>query len=139
MDWDEIQANWREHQGKVKQYWGRLTYDDLNRIAGRRGLLLGTLQRHYGRSREAMEREVREFETRYFGDRPVSRQDGWDARADRPRMQSSAGELSRGTRVPGTRGARETARGSGGGGGGDGGTRSGDYTRNEWSDDEVRG
>lgn len=69
MNWDQISGSWNEFKGKAKQQWGRLTDDDLDRIAGTRDQLLGTLQRLYGKSREVIEREVKEFETKLFGDR----------------------------------------------------------------------
>jgi uncharacterized protein YjbJ (UPF0337 family) len=64
MAWDQIQGNWREFKGKVKQQWGNLTDDDLDRIAGQRDQLIGTLQQRYGKARDALEREVRDFEDR---------------------------------------------------------------------------
>ncbi|ESY74109.1 hypothetical protein X743_10120 [Mesorhizobium sp. LNHC252B00] len=36
MDWNRVEGNWKQVKGKVKEQWGKLTDDDLNRIAGRR-------------------------------------------------------------------------------------------------------
>jgi uncharacterized protein YjbJ (UPF0337 family) len=62
MTWDEIKGSWREYKGRVKEKWGELTDDDLDRIAGKRDQLLGVLQNRYGRTRDAVEQEIREFE-----------------------------------------------------------------------------
>jgi uncharacterized protein YjbJ (UPF0337 family) len=62
MNWDEIMGSWREQKGRLKEKWGELTDDDLDRIEGKRDQLLGFLQKRYGKTVEAAEREVREFE-----------------------------------------------------------------------------
>jgi uncharacterized protein YjbJ (UPF0337 family) len=62
MTWDEIKGSWRQYKGRLKEKWGELTDDDLDRIAGKRDQLLGILQNRYGRTREAAENEIREFE-----------------------------------------------------------------------------
>ena len=62
MAWDQIKGNWREFKGRVKEKWGELTDDDLDRIEGKRDQLLGILQQRYGKTRDAAEREIREFE-----------------------------------------------------------------------------
>lgn len=62
MNWDEIKGSWRDYRGRLKEKWGELTNDDLDRIAGKREQLLGVLQNRYGRTKEAAERELREFE-----------------------------------------------------------------------------
>ena len=62
MTWDEIKGSWREYKGRLKEKWGELTDDDLDRISGKRDQLLGVLQNRYGRTREAAEKEIHEFE-----------------------------------------------------------------------------
>jgi uncharacterized protein YjbJ (UPF0337 family) len=62
MTWDEIKGNWREYKGRLKEKWGELTDDDLDRIEGKRDQLLGVLQNRYGRTRERAENEIRDFE-----------------------------------------------------------------------------
>ena len=34
MDWDQIEGNWKQLTGKVKEQWGKLTDDDLVTIDG---------------------------------------------------------------------------------------------------------
>ena len=35
MDWNRVQASWKQLEGKVKAKWGKLTADDLTAINGR--------------------------------------------------------------------------------------------------------
>lgn len=62
MNWDTIEGNWKQFRGKVEQKWGELTDDDLDVIDGKRTELIGRIQERYGKTREAAEREVREWE-----------------------------------------------------------------------------
>lgn len=34
MSWDVIAGNWKQLTGKVKEEWGKLTDDDIAKIAG---------------------------------------------------------------------------------------------------------
>lgn len=61
MNWDTIEGNWKQFRGKVEQKWGELTDDDLDVIDGKRTELIGRIQERYGKTREAAEREVREW------------------------------------------------------------------------------
>lgn len=58
MNWQEIEGNWKQIKGKARKEWGKLTDDDLDRIEGNREELVGALQERYGKSREAVDREV---------------------------------------------------------------------------------
>ena len=62
MNWDTIQGEWRTIRGKVKQRWGELTDDDLDRIEGKRDQLLGAVQKRYGVARQDAERQLVDFE-----------------------------------------------------------------------------
>jgi uncharacterized protein YjbJ (UPF0337 family) len=62
MNWDQIQGNWTTFKGKVKERWGDLTDDDLDRIEGRRDQLVGLVQKHYGIARDMAEKEVKAWE-----------------------------------------------------------------------------
>lgn len=61
MNWDQIQGNWRQIKGIVKERWGKLTDDDLDVIDGKRDQLLGKLQERYGLARATAERELEEL------------------------------------------------------------------------------
>lgn len=55
---DILKGKWKKMRGQVKQWWGLLTDDDLDRIAGDVDELAGTLQERYGYAREEAENEI---------------------------------------------------------------------------------
>ncbi len=61
MNWDQVQGNWKQFTGKVKEKWGKLTDDELTVIAGKRDQLSGVLQKKYGYKKEQAEKELDEF------------------------------------------------------------------------------
>ena len=61
MNWDQIQGDWKQMTGKVKEKWGKLTDDDLTTIAGKRDQLAGMLQTKYGYAKEQAEKELDDF------------------------------------------------------------------------------
>ena len=65
MNWDRIEGRWQQTRGKIREQWGKLTDDDLDIIAGKRDQLIGLLQERYGSTKDDIERQVREFESRY--------------------------------------------------------------------------
>ena len=65
MNWDRIEGQWKQAEGKVREKWGKLTNDDLVRVAGKRDQLVGLIQQKYGESKDEVERQVGEFEKGY--------------------------------------------------------------------------
>lgn len=63
MNWDTIKGEWKQFRGKVKEQWGKLTDDDLNRIEGKRDQLLGAVQKRYGIACDEAEKQLSKFET----------------------------------------------------------------------------
>ncbi len=61
MNWDEVKGQWKEIKGQVKAKWGKLTDDDLMRINGKKEELVGALQKHYGQTKDDVERHIDEF------------------------------------------------------------------------------
>jgi uncharacterized protein YjbJ (UPF0337 family) len=51
----------KQLRGSIKEKWGKLTDDDLAEFDGRREKLVGKVQERYGKSREAVEKEVDDF------------------------------------------------------------------------------
>ena len=39
MNWDQVEGDWKQVKGKVKEQWGRLTDDELDRLSGKRDQL----------------------------------------------------------------------------------------------------
>lgn len=58
MDWNQLEGNWKQVKGKIKEKWGDLTDDDLTKIEGNRDQFEGALQSRYGKSKEAVRKEV---------------------------------------------------------------------------------
>ena len=56
-----IKGNWKQLSGKIKEKWGKLTDSDIDRINGRREMLVGKLQESYGKARADIEKEVDDF------------------------------------------------------------------------------
>jgi uncharacterized protein YjbJ (UPF0337 family) len=63
MNWDTVKGDWKQFRGKVKEQWGKLTDDDLDRIEGKRDQLVGVVQKRYGIARDEAEKQLNEFET----------------------------------------------------------------------------
>lgn len=62
MNWDQIEGDWKQFKGKVKEKWGKLTDDDLDVIKGKKDQLSGTLQKKYGIAKEEADKQLTEFE-----------------------------------------------------------------------------
>ena len=58
-----MKGEWKQVRGKVKEQWGKLTDDDLQRIEGKRDQLVGAVQKRYGIAKDEAERQVKKFET----------------------------------------------------------------------------
>jgi len=69
MNDDILQGKWKQVKGQFRTWWGKLTDNDIEEIAGRGEKLIGLLQEKYGYTREHAEEEVkrrlREFEARF--------------------------------------------------------------------------
>jgi len=57
MNWDTIEGKWTQFKGKVRAKWGKLTDDDVDRIAGKSEKLVGLLQERYGWTKERAHEE----------------------------------------------------------------------------------
>lgn len=55
---DILAGQWKQLRGAVKSWWGRLTDDDVDRIAGQKDRLIGTLQEKYGYTRDMAQQEL---------------------------------------------------------------------------------
>ncbi|MEN3147689.1 CsbD family protein [Neorhizobium sp. IRAMC:178] len=58
MNWNQVEGNWEQFKGKVQTQWGKLTGDDLDKIAGNRKQLAGKIQERYGKAQAEADREV---------------------------------------------------------------------------------
>jgi uncharacterized protein YjbJ (UPF0337 family) len=62
MSWNQVEGNWKQFKGKVKEKWGELTDDELDQIAGKRDILIGKIQEKYGIAEDEAEKRIKEFE-----------------------------------------------------------------------------
>jgi len=58
VNWDQIEGKWTQFKGKAKENWGKLTDDDLDRVAGKRDQLAGKIQEKYGIAKEEADRQL---------------------------------------------------------------------------------
>jgi uncharacterized protein YjbJ (UPF0337 family) len=58
MNEDIFQGKWKEMRGQVKEWWGKLTDDDLERVGGKADQFIGLLQQKYGYTRQRAEKEI---------------------------------------------------------------------------------
>jgi uncharacterized protein YjbJ (UPF0337 family) len=58
MNTDVFEGRWKQMRGELRSWWGRLTDDDLEKIAGKKDRLVGVLQEKYGYTRQAAQQEV---------------------------------------------------------------------------------
>ncbi len=59
----QAKGNWKQFKGKVKEAWGSLTDDDLDRLEGRRDQLEGHIQEKTGEAREDVRRRLDRIST----------------------------------------------------------------------------
>ena len=64
MDSNDLQAKWNELKGEIRSQWGKLTDDDIERIAGNKDRLIGMVQERYGYVWD----EARQMVDRYLDD-----------------------------------------------------------------------
>ena len=58
MNKDVFEGKWKQIRGHAKDWWGKLTDDDLERAGGKYDKLVGLLQEKYGYTREHAEEEI---------------------------------------------------------------------------------
>ncbi|MGC1866207.1 MAG: CsbD family protein [Pseudolabrys sp.] len=59
MDWNRVEGNWKQFKGQIKEKWGNLTDDDLDRVAGQRDQLEGVIQeRCYGIAKDQVRKDI---------------------------------------------------------------------------------
>ncbi len=60
----ELQGQWNQIRGQLKEHWGKLTDDDLTIQEGNVDQLIGRIQQRTGESREAIERYLDDLASR---------------------------------------------------------------------------
>ncbi len=55
---DVLQGQWKQVRGQMKDWWGKLTDNDLDRVEGNYDKLVGLLQEKYGYTKAQAEAEI---------------------------------------------------------------------------------
>ena len=58
MNREILRGRWIQLKGRIRERWGELTDDDMDRIAGNWDQLVGRIQERYGHRREEIERDL---------------------------------------------------------------------------------
>ena len=58
MNKDVFEGKWKQVRGEVRGWWGKLTDDDVDKVAGQFDVFVGLLQERYGYTREHAEEEI---------------------------------------------------------------------------------
>lgn len=64
MDPERVEANWLQLKGLLREKWGDLTDDELDRLEGRRDQLMGHLEERTALRREELERDIDQLSRR---------------------------------------------------------------------------
>jgi uncharacterized protein YjbJ (UPF0337 family) len=65
MNKDVFEGKWKQIRGQAKAWWGKLTDDDLDRVAGKFDVMAGLLQEKYGYTRQVAADEIDKRVTQY--------------------------------------------------------------------------
>jgi uncharacterized protein YjbJ (UPF0337 family) len=78
MHAETFEGKWRQMRGDLRSWWGKLSDNDLERIAGKKDRLIGVLQEKYGYTREAAQQEIdrrfKEYDERMSSSGPGRRE-----------------------------------------------------------------
>jgi uncharacterized protein YjbJ (UPF0337 family) len=58
MNRDTLEGQWKQMRGQAKMWWGGITDDDFDRVAGHYDVLAGLLQEKLGYTRQRAEEEI---------------------------------------------------------------------------------
>ena len=58
MNKDQVEGNWLQLKGKIKEQWGKLTDDDLDVMQGHFEELIGNIERNTGEALENIRRKL---------------------------------------------------------------------------------
>lgn len=61
MNWDQIEGQWKDLKGSVREKWAKFTDDDVELIAGKKDRFVGKLQERYGLAKDRAEVELDEY------------------------------------------------------------------------------
>ena len=62
MNWERIEAEWKDVSATAKSRWDKLTDEQLAATGGRREPLIATIRTAYGVTRETAERQIAQWQ-----------------------------------------------------------------------------
>jgi uncharacterized protein YjbJ (UPF0337 family) len=62
MNKDIFEGKWKQLKGNIREKWGNLTDDDVEKIAGKYENLLGRIQERYGINTEKAQKMIDDWE-----------------------------------------------------------------------------
>ncbi len=62
MNSDQLEGNWKQFKGMMREKWGKLTDNDWEQVAGKKDQLIGKLQERYGYTREQAESDYDDWD-----------------------------------------------------------------------------
>jgi uncharacterized protein YjbJ (UPF0337 family) len=65
MDANILKGKWLQLKGSVREKWGQLTDDDVDKVGGSTERLVGLIQERYGYAKQQAEAEVDSWLGRY--------------------------------------------------------------------------
>lgn len=65
MDANILKGKWLQLKGSVREKWGQLTDDDVDKVGGSTERLVGLIQERYGYAQQQAEAEVDSWLARY--------------------------------------------------------------------------
>lgn len=65
MNSDILEGYWKQLKGKIKEQWGKLTYDDLDVIEGKRDQIAGKIQEKYGLTKQEAEKQIKTWKEKH--------------------------------------------------------------------------
>ncbi|HYX33736.1 MAG TPA: CsbD family protein [Oligoflexus sp.] len=61
MNWDQVEGQWKNIKGTIREKWAKFTDDDIELIAGKKDRMVGKLQERYGLAKENAEAELDQY------------------------------------------------------------------------------
>ena len=65
MDANILKGKWLQLKGSIREKWGQLTDDDVDKVSGSAERLVGLIQERYGYAKQQAEAEVDAFLARH--------------------------------------------------------------------------
>lgn len=63
MNRDTLEGKWKQLKGNVREQWGKLTDDDVEKIAGKYENLVGRIQERYGITKDEAQKKIEEWKS----------------------------------------------------------------------------